>query len=228
MKDRDSLEASKIFNEYAEYYVSRERENPNRKKLFKVIKKILKNTNGKKVLDVGCGGGTTSRWLAKNGATVIGSDISDKMIEIARINCIDTDANFFVSDMEDMGLPDNEFDVVLANFSIMYKKNLDDILKELTRVLKGRGELVIVVPHPVRKMVKYTGDYFKDGKHWEKLGKMKIFGYYRTVEDYVSSIMKSGFAIKELREMKSMDKKSVFTFPEYLLIRATKTNQLNS
>ena len=49
-----------------------------------LIEKILPSVTGKNVLDVGCGTGRTSRYLASRGARVVGIDFSEKAIEIAR------------------------------------------------------------------------------------------------------------------------------------------------
>ncbi|MBU1991998.1 methyltransferase domain-containing protein [Patescibacteria group bacterium] len=46
-------------------------------------KKFLKDVTGKKVLEIGCGNGELSVWMAKNGADVFGVDISDESIKIA-------------------------------------------------------------------------------------------------------------------------------------------------
>jgi ubiquinone/menaquinone biosynthesis C-methylase UbiE len=66
---------------------------------------------------------------------VIGIDISDKLITLARKN--HPNAEFYVMDFEKTAF-ENSFDIG-SILSIMYKKNLDSFLKELRRILKKNG-----------------------------------------------------------------------------------------
>lgn len=85
----------------------------------------------------------------------------------------------------------------------MYKKNLDSVLKEFNRILKKTGFILIVVPHPVRKMIKYNKmNYFVRGKRFEIWRGNKRFNYYRLFEDYINSIVNAKLKIEKLLEPK--------------------------
>ena len=180
---------------------------------------MMKSVKGKKILDAGCWAGNYCKILADMEAEVFGIDISPRMIDLAKEQCKDNKIDFRVSDIENLPFDDNEFDIVISAFSLLYKKDLRSSLREFKRVLKKDGEAYIAVPHPVRKMVKYTHDYFKTGKHWQNRGKMRFFNYYRTMEEYVNNLASEGFSIREMREPKPVGTSDNF-FPHYLIIRA--------
>jgi len=83
---------------------------------FALVLEIFGQRFGKgDVLDIGCGSGWTSLWLVRAGHTVVGVDISERMIEIARERSIaeNTPAEFIVADMEDFDLGRHDFDAAL-------------------------------------------------------------------------------------------------------------------
>lgn len=212
--DRD--DARRIYNRFAEIFVKGQAAYEDRKIVSDALKDLLKDVRDKKILDAGCGAGFESRFLAKKGAKVIGIDISEKMIQIAEENCKGLNAKFLVQDFEKTNFEDNGFDIIISVYSIQYKKNLQKVLKEFYRLLKNNGEVILVVPHPIRKMIKYNEfNYFLTGKQWEtkkwprKKLRYKRFGYYRTLEQYFNSIATSNFKIVKIIEPKPVKPKVV-------------------
>ncbi len=96
--------------------------------------------SGKNVLDVGCGAGHSSELIRATGATVIGVDAAQGMVEYANktIDGID----FQVGGIEDLNFADNEFDVVFAANSMQYAADLGAALRELKRVCMPGGSIV--------------------------------------------------------------------------------------
>ncbi|HDD71457.1 MAG TPA: methyltransferase domain-containing protein, partial [Candidatus Aenigmarchaeota archaeon] len=111
------------------------------------------------------------------------------------------------------------FDLILSVFSLMYKKNLKAVLKEFRRILKKDGELLVVVPHPIERMVKHIRNYFKRGKFLKINGNIRYFNYHWTLEDYLNSIISQGFRVEEIKELGSSSLKESY-YPHYLVIRA--------
>lgn len=105
------------------------------------------NLNNKNILDYCCGNGSYSILPALNEANVYGVDISDKSIELAKkrseILNISNKCNFNSGDAENLKFEDNFFDLVLCYGSLSYL-DLNESFKELKRVLKPGGKLVIV------------------------------------------------------------------------------------
>ncbi|MCS7106455.1 MAG: class I SAM-dependent methyltransferase, partial [Candidatus Aenigmarchaeota archaeon] len=198
--DKDALEARKIYDKYGKYFIALEEKNEDRINVSRIVISLLGEVKGKKILDAGCGGGKDCLLMARKGAKVVGIDISPRMIEIARQRC-NSQVEFYVRDMQNTDFLEGEFDVIVSLFSLMYKKNLSLVFKEFRRILKKGGELILAVPHPIWKMMRYTKNYFFRGKRYELHGKMKLFNYYRTTEDYINTLVSSGFVLKEVKEI---------------------------
>lgn len=98
-----------------------------------------------RVLDVGCGPGTFTQHLVKNGFETTGIDLSEKMLTIARENV--PEANFINMDMQDLQLEDSSFDAVLAGYSLIHIEDahIPNVLHEFFRVLGPNGVLGIMV-----------------------------------------------------------------------------------
>ncbi len=76
----------------------------------------LDDINGKRVLDVGCGAGTTSRDLASRGAKVTGVDISDDLLNVARER---GEANYLMADASSDPL-NGPYDAVYSRCGAMF------------------------------------------------------------------------------------------------------------
>jgi len=105
---------------------------------------------GATVLDIGCGPGEMAADLAKRGWCVHGIDISSSMIDIARGNVRsalgdDNDVALDVGDIENLSFPDAFFDAVVCAGVIEYLDGDEAWAREILRVLKPGGLLVINV-----------------------------------------------------------------------------------
>lgn len=118
---------------------------------------------GDKVLDVGCGGGTKSKYLIQKGLQVTGIDISEKMIEIARREI--PSAEFFVMDMENMSELKEKFDGVFVQAVLLHtsKKDLKRAFRSMFDRLKPNGYLCIAIkekrPDGKEEEIKTEEDY---------------------------------------------------------------------
>src|SRR6478609_2154750 len=104
-------------------------------------------TSGLRVLDVGCGDGTTAVPAAQLGADVLGVDIASNLVAAgnARARELGLDNLTFqegdASDLKDLG--DAEFDLVISIFGAMFAPRPFDVAKELTRVTRPGGRIVM-------------------------------------------------------------------------------------
>lgn len=94
------------------------------------------------VLDVACGTGDMMVRLAEQGCTVTGVDISEEMLEVARLKA--KGARFMVADAEHLPFEDNSFDTVTCAFGVRNFVHLEKGLSEMMRVLKPGGKMVIL------------------------------------------------------------------------------------
>lgn len=104
-------------------------------------------TDGLDVLDVGCGDGTTALPAARLGAEVLGVDIASNLVQAgnARAQSLDLDnCRFQEGDASDLSdLEDDSFDLVVSMFGAMFAPRPFDVAKELVRVTRPGGRIVM-------------------------------------------------------------------------------------
>jgi len=102
---------------------------------------------GLKVLDLGSGDGTTALPAAKLGANVLGVDIASNLVEAgnARAESLGlTNCRFQEGDASDLSeLEDDSFDLVISIFGAMFAPRPFDVAKELVRVTRPGGRIVM-------------------------------------------------------------------------------------
>jgi cyclopropane fatty-acyl-phospholipid synthase-like methyltransferase len=154
------------------------------------------------VLDIGCGEGWLIRALAEFGVEGIGVDAVPALIEQAvRAG----NGDFRVMSYEEIatGGLDVRVDVAVANFSLIGKEAVDDLVAAVPRLLARHGSLVVQTLHPVMAStdVPYedgwrTGSWtgfspdFSDPAPW----------YFRTMDSWTELLKKTGCRALEIRE----------------------------
>ena len=102
---------------------------------------------GLKVLDLGCGDGTTALPAAKLGADVLGVDIAANLVEAGNWRAQEaglTNIRFQEGDATDLaGLQDKTFDLVVSIFGAMFAPKPFDVAKEMVRVTRPGGRIVM-------------------------------------------------------------------------------------
>ena len=104
-------------------------------------------TPGLKVLDLGCGDGTTAIPEAKLGAEVLGVDIARNLVEAgnarAREQCL-TNCRFQEGDASNLHeVTDGTFDLVVSIFGAMFAPKPFDVAREMVRVTRPGGRIVM-------------------------------------------------------------------------------------
>jgi ubiquinone/menaquinone biosynthesis C-methylase UbiE len=102
---------------------------------------------GMQVLDLGCGDGTTALPAAKLGADVVGVDIARNLVDAGNKRAAEhglTNLKFQQGDATNLqGLPDKRFDLAMSIFGAMFAPKPADVAKEMVRVTKPGGRVVM-------------------------------------------------------------------------------------
>lgn len=107
----------------------------------------LEVTTGLSVLDLGCGDGTTAVPAAARGADVLGVDIASNLVAAGnrRTEALGlTNLRFQEGDASDLtGIDDDAFDLTLSVFGAMFAPRPFDVAKEMVRVTRPGGRIVM-------------------------------------------------------------------------------------
>jgi len=133
------------------YYPSKKSNITEKQAQIEMIKLLANKLNIKKtdkVLDAGCGRGTTSCYLAeKNKCSMTGIDIVDFELQMAKKRAgklnLKEKVNFYLKDFSNTQFPDNCFDKIFTLETLVHSPDINKTLKEFYRVLKHKGRLAL-------------------------------------------------------------------------------------
>ena len=110
-----------------------------------LIIKLVGDVQGARVLDVGCGDGLLALLLGEMGGSVVGLDASQAMLDAARARASahSVDLAFCRGRAENVPFADESFDLVVAVTILCFVPEAEHTFKELGRVLRPGGRLVI-------------------------------------------------------------------------------------
>jgi ubiquinone/menaquinone biosynthesis C-methylase UbiE len=116
------------------------------------LEKLLGDVNGKRVLEIGCGDGTTAIRLAQRGATVIAVDPSGEAIAAARAAATQADVriDLRVSNLADLAfIRADSVDIAYSDLSLAALAEIDRVFRQTHRVLRPGAWFTLALPHPV-------------------------------------------------------------------------------
>ncbi|MGG6897455.1 MULTISPECIES: class I SAM-dependent methyltransferase [Rhizobium] len=194
---------------------------------------LLPHLYGLDVADLGCGFGWFCRWAAEQGAiSVLGLDVSDKMLARARAETTDPRIRYDRMDLEKLQLPKASFDLVYSSLAFHYIEDFAGLLTTIRQALKPGGRLIFSIEHPIYmapRQPKWLTDedggkiwplssYQIEGKrltNWLAEGVLK---QHRTMGTTLNLLIKSGFAIAHVEEWSPSDE-DLALHPDWVIER---------
>jgi ubiquinone/menaquinone biosynthesis C-methylase UbiE len=126
---------------------------------------LLGDVTGRVVLDVACGPGLYAAELDARGARVIGFDQSPRMVDLCRQRIPAGAFRTHDLTLPLDWLPDGSVDRVLFALAVEYVDDRTTALRELRRVLRPDGALVMSRQHPTGDWLRHGGNYFQARGH---------------------------------------------------------------
>lgn len=180
------------------------------------MQKLMPDFEGKKVLDLGCGYGWHCFYAAEHGAAyVLGTDISEKMLDTAREKNEFPNIEFKKAAMEDIECAEGSFDVVISSLALHYVKDYKELAFNISRWLKPGGRFVFSVEHPVftaygtqdwyyneaGEILHFPVDnYYYEGEREAVFLGEKVTKYHRTLTTYLNTLLNCGLQIEQIVE----------------------------
>jgi len=174
---------------------------------------LIGDVRGRRVLEVGCGGGQCSIAFATRGAVVTGIDLSDRQVEFARKLAASNGvaATFLQGDAQDLSaIPEASQDVVFSAYALQFVAHMDRCFSEVARVLRAGGSFVFSLDHPFwyclaeQEMV-VESSYFDTTYwyEWEQAGlpaRPRMTEHHRTVGEWYRLLRAAGFEVVKMVE----------------------------
>src|SRR6476660_7936879 len=114
------------------------------------LRALLPDPRGRRVLDLGCGYGWFCRWASENGAArVVGIDVSERMLQLARCDWPADRIEYRRADLEEVDLPQASFDLVYSSLAFHYLVRLAALIARIHAALVPGGRLVFSAEHPI-------------------------------------------------------------------------------
>ena len=181
-----------------------------------VLKALMPELRNKSVLDLGCGFGWHCLFAREQHASsVIGVDISAKMLQQAREKTDDPAISYIQMPIEDIEFSNSQFDVVISSLAFHYIESFEAICKKVHDYLKPGGSFIFSVEHPIFTS-RNEQDWYVDDQgnrlHWpvdhyqsEGIRETSFLGedvtkYHRTISTYMNNLIEAEFVIKVVKE----------------------------
>lgn len=220
-----------LYNKMAANWTKSKRDNSNLYHTYlekPAIYGKLPNLKGKTVLCLGCGSGEEAEYLRIYGAKkVVGIDISEKLIEIAKSSYLGIE--FYVMDIEKLDFPAESFDFAFSSLTMHYLENWTKALRGIYKILKKNSLFLFSITSPFfsamekvdnenikSRLVGYK-DY-KGSENYEVFGDylglykrqvnvapgMIISNYHRPLSVIIKEIRSTGFELLDIIEPKAL------------------------
>lgn len=242
-KSQNIYDNSEFFDGYRKL-----RENPYSANIIEekpALFSLAPNLHGKSVLDLGCGyGENCAEFKARGAETVLGVDISEKMLTVAKDE--HPDIEFVRADMSDLSFLKGSYDAVFSSLALHYIEDFAALAKSVYDHLNPGGCFIFSQEHPLTTApiagASWSRDELGSVLHYNltdysRLGKRStrwivdgVEKYHRTFSEIINSLVGAGFVIEKMleptptRETIERDKswEKHLHKPNFLLVRAAK------
>jgi ubiquinone/menaquinone biosynthesis C-methylase UbiE len=164
------------------------------------LREVGLNLAGGRIVEVGCGTGRNTEWLARPEAgstSIVALDFSEEMLVKARVRVAEADVRFIQHDVRlSWPLETASADVMIAMLILEHVENLAPVFAEAARVLTRGGEVFCCELHPMRQLSGGQAQFSN-----AKTGERKIVtAFIHDVSEYVNTALESGFELVKMGE----------------------------
>ncbi|WP_314060039.1 class I SAM-dependent methyltransferase [uncultured Vagococcus sp.] len=179
------------------------------------LQKLLPDFQGMRVLDLGCGYGWHCRYAVAQGAvSVLGIDLSSKMLAKARELTESSKIVYQELDLRQLEQLEGEFDVIISSLAFHYVEDFHQIVTQVKRLLVPQGKFVFSVEHPVytaegrqewcydEGQLKHwpVDNYYIEGSRQSHFLGQDIVKYHKTLTTYLNTLLVNEFTLKQVVE----------------------------
>ncbi|MCE5234116.1 MAG: class I SAM-dependent methyltransferase [Mizugakiibacter sp.] len=171
---------------------------------------------GRDVLEIGCGTGKNTAWLAGRARSVVAVDFSAGMLAQAQRRVAAPHVRFVRHDVrEPWPLADASVDLVIGNLVLEHVETLDDVFAQAFRVLRDGGECYFCELHPFRQMMGKQARF----AHLETGETVRVAAFLHDVSDYVNAAIRAGLRVVAVHEWRDETPASAAAIPRLFALR---------
>ena len=162
-----------------------------------VLRQFNLELTGREAIEIGCGTGHNTAWLAERAASVIALDFSEGMLRQAQARVHSQNVRFVQHDVRSRWpLADGAADLLVAMLVLEHVERLEAIFAEAARTLRGGGEFFLCELHPARQMRGRQAEFTdtETGEH------VRVPAFLHDVSEYVNARLRNGFELLHLGE----------------------------
>lgn len=174
--------------------------------------------SGRRVLEIGCGTGKNTEYLAQHARDLVAMDFSTGMLALAKQRVPHPHVRFVQHDVrEPWPIDNNSIDVVIGNLVLEHIEQLAPVYAEAARVLQDGGQLFLCELHPFRQ---WRGGqaHFTEQSSGETV---QISAFVHSVSDFINAAINEQFTLTELGEWLE-DDAPAGAFPRLLSLMFTR------
>ncbi len=154
------------------------------------------------IVEIGCGTGRNTEWLATQAASITALDFSEEMLRRAATRIQDPKVRFVQHDVRaNWPLADDAADVVIAMLILEHVEQLQPVFAEAVRLLRPNGELFICELHPMRQLMGGQAQFSNTQTGEREL----VPAFLHNVSDFVNDGLAAGFEVRRLDEWRDPD-----------------------
>jgi ubiquinone/menaquinone biosynthesis C-methylase UbiE len=163
----------------------------------RVVRQSPLHLSGARVLELGCGTGKNSAWLATHARELVALDFSPGMLDVAQRRVRAAHVRFVEHDItRPWPVDSGSWDVVVGNLVLEHVRDLAPIYAEAARVLRPGGQLFLCELHPYRQL-RGGQAHFEDA---ETKQIVPVTAFEHSVSEYVNGGLAAGLTLRALGE----------------------------
>jgi len=161
-----------------------------------VLRAALPDPAGLDVLEIGCGTGLRTAWLADRARSVLALDLSEGMLEVARARVDAAGVTFRRHDLtERWPAEDASFDLVADSLVLEHLPDLGRLFREAARVLRPGGLMVVCELHPARQRAGRQAEFTTPEGEVER-----VPSFLHDLEEYAGSARAAGLEVESAND----------------------------
>lgn len=187
------MEVKKAYNIWAAQYDTND--NKTRDLEARSLRGALSQIDFQTCLEIGCGTGKNTEWLAAKSTHLTAVDLSEEMLEIAKQKNIADNVEFQLADINnDWTFTDRQYDLITFSLVLEHIENLNNIFKKTSKAIKPGGLVYIGELHPFKQ---YAGSKARfDTESVQET----VNCFNHNISDFTQSAIENGFELVHINE----------------------------